>query len=99
MNFKVTITQRALLELDEAYAWLAERSPQHAPPWHSRVLEAVDALEQFPSRCPRAPESKKGGDELRHLIVGDHVHAYRIIFAIRANQVIVLDIIHGARKV
>ncbi len=31
------------------------------------------------------------------MIVGDRVHSYRIVFAIRESTVVILDIIHGAR--
>jgi len=97
MNYAVTITQQALEEFEAAFAWLAQRTPQHAPPWYNRVLDSINSLEQFPSRCPIAPENEESNEEVRHLIVGDRIHAYRIIFAIRAQTVVILDIIHAAR--
>jgi plasmid stabilization system protein ParE len=98
MNYTVIITAQALEELEAAYLWLLERTEQHAPAWYNRVLDAVNSLQQMPARCPLAPENEEADEEVRHLIVGDHIHGYRIIFAIRGIDVIVLDIVHGARQ-
>jgi plasmid stabilization system protein ParE len=97
MIYSVNITQQALEEFEQAFEWLAQRTPQHAPLWYNRVLDAINSLEQFPTRCPTAPENEEADEEVRHLVVGDRIHAYRIIFAIRDNTVVILDIIHAAR--
>ena len=97
MNYSVIITQQALDELDAAFLWLLQQTEQHAPAWYNRVLDAINSLEQLPTRCPLAPENENQDEQVRHLIVGDRTHAYRIIFTIRETSVIVLDVIHGAR--
>ena len=98
MTYTVTITQQALEEFELAFASLAQPTPQHAPLWYNRILDSINSLEQFPTRCPLAPENEESDEEVRHLIVGDRIHAYRIIFAIRAHTVVIRDIIHAARN-
>jgi len=97
MKYTVQITQQANDELDAAFFWLVQQTQQHAPAWYNRMFDAIHSLEQFPTRCPLAPENEDSDEEVRHLIVGDRIHGYRIVFVIRATTVIVLDIIHGAR--
>ncbi len=40
-RFRVVITTRALLEVEEAFEWLAERSPAAAERWRAALLRAV----------------------------------------------------------
>jgi len=79
--------------------WLLERTEQHAPAWHDRVEKSIQSLANMPARCPLASEYKNTREEVRHLIVGDHIHAYRIIYAIRGQTVVILRVVHGARNV
>ncbi len=58
MTYTVRITAQAFEELEAAFIWLVQRTEQHAPAWHGRVLDAINSLEQFPSRCPLAPENE-----------------------------------------
>jgi plasmid stabilization system protein ParE len=98
MNYQVFITAQALEELDAAYNWLVELTPQHGPEWYNRLLDAIHSLEHFPTRCPVAPENRKSDEDVRHLIVGDRQHGYRVIFVVRGSTVVILDILHGARN-
>jgi plasmid stabilization system protein ParE len=98
MKYTVFTSRQALEELEAAFAWLVERTPQHAPAWYNGILDSIDSLEQIPARCPIAPENEESDEEVRHLIVGDKIHAYRIIFVIRGATVTILDILHGARE-
>jgi len=97
MIYTVILPDETLEEIEEAYLWLLERTQQHAPAWYNRVLDSVYSLENLPSRCPLAPEYKKSKDEVRHLIVGDRIHGYRIVYAIRGDTVVILRFVHGAR--
>ena len=93
MTYEVEISPAATAEIDAAYAWLLERTPQHAPEWYNRALDAMLSLADNPARCPfddRAADTHK-------LLFGDKRHAYRIIFRIRGNTVHVLHVRHGAR--
>ena len=99
MTYTIIYSPQAREDIKEAYLWLFERTLQHAPAWHDRLLDAIDSLKNMPSRCPLAPEYKKSKEKVHHLIVGDRIHAYRIIFAIRGEMVVVLRVIHGARVI
>jgi plasmid stabilization system protein ParE len=71
MPVRVSITRRALREIDAALDWLAERSPAAAARWHRRLLDAIDSLESNPERCSLAPESDWfAGGEIRQLLSG-----------------------------
>ncbi|MCL2640704.1 MAG: type II toxin-antitoxin system RelE/ParE family toxin [Phycisphaerales bacterium] len=97
MTYTVIYSAQAQEELDEAYEWLFEQTVQHAPAWYERVLEAAASLANMPSRCPLAPENEGADEEVRHLIVGDRIHGYRIVYAIRGDTVVIYHIVHGAR--
>ncbi|MCL2639277.1 MAG: type II toxin-antitoxin system RelE/ParE family toxin [Phycisphaerales bacterium] len=99
MTYTIIHSDQVNEEIEEAYLWLLERTEQHAPAWYERVLDAIASLKNMPSRCPLAPEYKKSGEEVRHLIIGDHIHGYRIIYAIRGNTVTILRFVHGARVI
>jgi plasmid stabilization system protein ParE len=78
MSYKVVIEKQAEEDLKDAASWVAQHSPDKAALWYFDTTEAVESLENFPARCPVAPESKTFGVEIRHLIFGKH----RIIFII-----------------
>ena len=58
----------------------------------------METLPRRPSRCPRATESDKFPEELRELLYGKRNSKYRIVFAIRNEDVVVLYVHHAARK-
>lgn len=57
------------------------------------MTAAIESLENFPFRCPLAPESDRFGAEIRHLIFGK----YRILFIIEDEIVYVLRVRHQAQ--
>jgi plasmid stabilization system protein ParE len=98
MKYKLIIQPPALADLDEAYRWIAERSPENAARWFNRFLETLSRLEQFPDRCGMAPESEQIGREIRQLLYGRRGGVYRALFVIERNEVHVLHIRHAARN-
>jgi glutamate formiminotransferase/formiminotetrahydrofolate cyclodeaminase len=56
MSYKLIVQPTALADLDEAYRWIAERSPDNAVNWFNRFVEALATLEHFPERCELAAE-------------------------------------------
>jgi plasmid stabilization system protein ParE len=98
MTFRVRISDKAWSEIDQAYEWLAWRSPEAALRWKEKLLDAVDSLARFPERCPRAPESAAFGTKLRELRFGKRQGAFRVIFQIRGRTVNVLRVRHAARR-
>ena len=75
MSYRVEITEPAEAEAREAARWIAQYSLEKATLWYFDFLEAADSLQNFPARCPFAPESSDTR-ELRHLLFGK----YRIIY-------------------
>jgi plasmid stabilization system protein ParE len=97
MNYSVEISPEAMLELDEAYQWLASQTPQHAPEWHDALLDAIISLESNPERYPVVQQDEESSEAFRQLLFGNKRHAYRILFVIRGQQVWVGHIRHAAR--
>jgi len=70
MSFKVVVEKEAEEDMKNAAQWIAQYSPDKATLWYFDATEAIESLENFPTRCPLAPESDKFGVEIRHLIFG-----------------------------
>ena len=99
MAYRVEFTDRAARDLSSLYEEKRADASRAAGRWFNRLEKAVGTLEKLPRRCPRAPESKKTGRILRHLLYGTKPHIYRVIFEINEPDKIVevLTIRHGAR--
>lgn len=97
MPHQVRITARAERDIDEALAWLAERSSQAAARWHAALLEKVQTLEDHPTRCPLAYEAEPLGVELRELLFGKRRGVYRILFTVDGEIVNIHHIRHASR--
>jgi plasmid stabilization system protein ParE len=72
-------------------------SDDHAIAWAKRMRAAVASLARMPERCGFANEAAVLGLPLRHLLVGDQPHVYRVLFVIRGHHVIVVRVRHGAQ--
>jgi toxin ParE1/3/4 len=97
MPYVVQITDRALADVDEAIAWIAQSAPQAAANWHSRLLAKVQKLENTPESCPLAEEAAELGIELREMLFGKRSGVWRILFTVGRDTVNVLHVRHGAR--
>ncbi|MGH9842332.1 MAG: type II toxin-antitoxin system RelE/ParE family toxin [Blastocatellia bacterium] len=95
MSFNVVVEKEAEEDMKEAVRWIAQYSPDKATLWYFDTTEAIESLENSPYRCPLAPESKKFGTEIRHLIFGK----YRILFIVEDETVYVLRVRHHAQDV
>jgi plasmid stabilization system protein ParE len=91
VTYRLRVTAQAVADADLAYAWIAEHSsPAQAERWYQGLFKQMETLTRQPLRCPRAAESDKFVEELRELLYGKRKNKYRIIFAIRNNDVVVL---------
>jgi len=79
MTYRLLISQRAAADLEEAYRWYAERSPEGAVRWYNGFLDALDTLAADPERCPLAPEDSRFPIEVRQLLYGRR-RSYRALF-------------------
>jgi plasmid stabilization system protein ParE len=83
---------------DAAAQWIAEHSsPAQAERWYQGLFERIETLTSQPLRCPVIAESRRFPEELRELLYGKRNKKYRIVFAIRGADVVILYIHHGAR--
>jgi len=92
-KYSVEITPAAERDVEEIWTYIADDSPENATAFILRLEEQIEALEQFPERCPLIPENEILGTGYRHLIYG----VYRTIFRITGKTVFIVRIIHGAR--
>lgn len=100
MAYSLVVTPQAQADINEAFAFLSEHSPEAARRWYEAVRDAVLTLDEMPARCPAAPEAARLGVPLRQLLHGKHPSIYRVVFRIAedAGEVHVLSVRHGARK-
>ncbi len=93
MSYRVEITEPAERDARDTIDWIAQYSREKAVLWYFDFLEAADSLQEFPARCPLAPESAETR-ELRHLLFGK----YRMIFLIDDESVFILHVRHQRQK-
>ena len=100
MAYLVELTDRSARDLQDLFE--AKNAPDSATAarWYNGLEKAVFTLERYPARCPVAPEGKRAGRRLRHLLYGKKPHVYRVIYEIdEPNKLVrVLTIRHGARE-
>ena len=96
-TFRVIIQPSASAEMEAAFLWIADHSPEAAVKWFNELQIAIQGLETFPKRCPLAPENDAFQEEIRQLIYGRRTGRYRIFFTIRSDAVHILHVRHGAR--
>lgn len=93
VKYSVQITPAAERDVEEIWTYIADDSPENATAFILRLEEQIEALEQYPERCPLIPENELLGTGYRHLIYG----SYRTIFRITGDTVFIVRIIHGSR--
>jgi len=98
MTYRVIIQPTAEAELDAAYRRIRARASAAAARWFNGIVEAINTLQEFPARCPLAPENGHFAEEIRQLLYGRRRDRYRILFTIGEETVHVLHIRHGAQR-
>lgn len=93
-GYAVKATSRAEHDLAHLYEEIGAASSEAAQKWYWGLKEEILSLENYPNRCAVTPENKR----LRHLLYGYGHNTYRVIYRVRAMQVTVLHIRHGARQ-
>ena len=92
-KFRVSITRAAENDIDQAWSFIAQDSPETADKFISRLEEQIETLEIFPNRCALIPENEILGTRYRQMVCSD----YRTVFRVARRRVYVLRVIHGAR--
>jgi toxin ParE1/3/4 len=98
VKYRVIIQPPAAADMDEAYEWILGHVPASAVNWFNGIEAAIQTLENFPQRCPLAEESRAFDLEIRQLVYGKRVGAYRVLFTIVQDAVHILHVRHGRRR-
>jgi addiction module RelE/StbE family toxin len=88
---QVNWTEPALEDLRAIVEFISRDSTAYAARIGTRIVEAPRRLRNFPRSRARVPEFDR--DDIRELIV----RPYRILYAIRRDECVVLAVIHGSR--
>lgn len=96
MAYHVDLSLRAMNDLRDIYSRIEVEQSIKASQWYWGLVDAINSLENLPSRCPATKENP----HLRHLLYGHRKNVYRIIFRISKTRknVDVLHIRHGAQS-
>lgn len=99
MSYQVIIVPNALLEIASTYRWLSSNvSEQSATKWYDGLVDAIASLQNFPLRCPLAPEATDLKQKIRQLLVSKKRRStYRILFQVEADTVYVLYVRHSSQ--
>jgi addiction module RelE/StbE family toxin len=89
---RVIWTPRAQRRLQEIHDYIAKDQPVNATRWMAQVLARGEQIGEQPRSGRVVPEYQR--ESLREVFVGD----YRILYRIRSQQVDVLSVRHGARR-
>ncbi len=92
MASRIRWTDSAWRELRHAANYIAQDSPRYASAFVDAVRAAARSLEKFPKRGRVVPEISD--EAVRELFV----KSYRLIYEIREADVVILALIHGARR-
>lgn len=56
------------LEIEDSYRWMCDNlNAETANQWYYKLEDAISSLQEFPYRCPLAPEASTIGREIRQL--------------------------------
>ncbi len=97
MSHRVVVSQRAERELDEAAAWIAQHAPETSRRWFWGFVEAMNSLQDNPTRCGLARENNIVTQEIRQILYGRN-RTYRAIYTVHEGVVVVLSIRHTAQQ-
>ena len=101
MEYRIDLSDEADAELDAAYLFLSNQSPDRAIRWYKDIRNTISTLSQFPRRCPLAFEDEQyPKNEVRQLLHGKGGGTYRILFTVfeEDEEVRILHVYHGARQ-
>ncbi len=98
MKYRVILQDDAIQAIEKHARYIAEhqQAPLNSLRWLERTLLSVDTLEQFPHRCPHAPENESRNYEIRMLVVQNCLLLFNIDEEAKAVQIIGFR--HGRQK-
>lgn len=93
-RFDVSISERALSDVEDIRAYIAFDSPSNADRVAAGLFQAMRGLSSLPRRNPMAMEVSSTGGELRQVTV----FSYRIVYEVLGAEVRVHTVRHAARQ-
>ena len=84
-------SDRALEDVENAYEYFLERSPDYAARFLSAIERAADSLAELSERGRVVPELE--ASQLRELIIEKH----RLVYRVDSTRVVIARLIHGAQ--
>ncbi len=91
MAYRVSWSPAAMADLEAIAAYIEADSPAYARAVLKRIQTATRSLAEFPRAGRVVPEF--GDEAIRELFA----YSYRIIYQIRADEVVVAAVVHGRR--
>lgn len=89
---RVTWTEHAYAQLDEAMTFIARDRPDTAMEWLERLLNAGASLSELSDRGRVVPEIAR--NDMRELIISP----YRLIYRVGSNEVLITMVVHERRE-
>ena len=89
----VQVSDAAERDLITILDFVRADSPAMSRHVEAHLSNAIDSLETFPDRGAIAQESGAWGCTVRMLVVFN----FRILYTVRANDVVVLRVVHGSQ--
>jgi toxin ParE1/3/4 len=93
-RFDVTISDRALSDVEDIRMYIALGSPSNADRVAAGLFQAMRGLSVLPRRNPSALEVSSSGGELRQVTV----FSYRVVYEVLGERVHVHTVRHAARQ-
>lgn len=89
---KIIWSNRAISDLDEAFAYIAKDSKTNALKMIRRIRKRTKLLTRFPELG--SVVGNRRGEQVRELLE----NPYRIFYAVKENQIEIVRVYHGARR-
>ena len=86
MSRKVHFSQRARDDVERAYLYIRQDSPERASNWRKRLLLAIRSLKVFPERHAVVFDAAAAGRNVRQMTFG----VYAVLYSIDDDRVNVL---------
>ena len=90
---KIVWTKSAVINLGNLKNYVAQDSEFYATELVTKIIDAIEKLDQFPRLGREVPEIKR--DDIREIIYNN----YRIIYKVERETLFVLAVIHAARDI
>jgi plasmid stabilization system protein ParE len=89
----VSVLPIAREDIAEIYYYIALDNPDAALKTADNIADKIDALSQFPERCPLVPDGTLAKQGYRMLVIGSYIAFFKLFDA----EVLVYRILHGKR--